>query len=439
MVIILVLWAIALLAIVASGVSFTIRQNLAIANIENDKIVAHYLARAGVERAIAEIMDDPRRVDSQIDTWYDDETEMGEVELAGGSFSVIHDGYEAVPNPWYGAGDESGKLNINTATKEQLLKLPDMTSAIAAAIIDWRDSNEEPEPDGIERGYYRSQPHPYTIRNGPFKTVRELLIVRGVTPELLFGEDANLNGLLDENENDGRESKPVDNGDGRLDRGWFAYLTVYSYEKNVNAAGEKRLNLKSADAGTIGRRLNLESWAAEAIVKARDEKKINHLVDLLDVRRDPDPAKRKNGEDDINFRSDSEKENAVTKSMFKNIVDEVTLKDDEYLVGRVNVNTAPLEVLRCLPGMDEELAGTIVRTREGDKSGFSSIADLLDQSGMTKEKFGKMEDFLTVRSNVFRIHSFGMAASGLARAWIECVVDRSSDVPRVLYWLESSP
>ena len=63
-----------------------------------------------------------------------------------------------------------------------------------------RDPDEQPEPDGVKRGYYESLPHPYTIRNGPLRTVRELLLVRGVTPELFHGEDTNANGRLHSNE-----------------------------------------------------------------------------------------------------------------------------------------------------------------------------------------------------------------------------------------------
>ena len=39
------------------------------------------------------------------------------------------------------------------------------------------------------------------LRNA--RSVREVLLVNGATPELLYGEDWNLNGRLDPNENDG--------------------------------------------------------------------------------------------------------------------------------------------------------------------------------------------------------------------------------------------
>ena len=434
---ILVLWAIAILSLVAGGLTFAIRQDLAIANIERDRMVAHWLARAGVERAIAEIMDDVDETDTLIEAWCDNVTAMQDVELSGGRFNVMHGDDDDIPMPLYGAADESAKLNINVATREQLLKLPDMTEPIAGAIIDWRDRDEEANDDGVERGYYGSLSHPYDIRNGPFRTVRELLLVRDVTPDLFYGEDRNGNGLLDTNEDDGDASDPPDNADGRLDRGWAAYVTVYSFSKNVNTWGQQRLNLAKASEQDLTQRLNLEDWAAKSIIKARQNKKEGHLVDLLDVRRDSS-IRRGSTEDDYYPRSDEQKDQPVTKWIFQQIIDDLTLKDDEILYGQININTASQVVLGTLPGVTEELAEAILQRREA-LGRFSSIGQLLNVTGLTKQVFGQLEASVTVRSSVFRVRSEGWSASGLATATIECVLDRAEESPRVLYWLESSP
>ena len=151
---------------------------------------------------------------------------------------------------------------------------------------------------------------------------------------------------------------------------------------------------------------------------------------------------RRDGED-INVRSDQEKNQPVTKDIFKRIVDKITLSDDELLGGRVNINTAPKEVLESLFGTDEdgreELANAIVQHR-ATGGGLTSIGHLLDVSGITKEKFADIESSVTVRSSVFRICSRGSAGGGLTEATIECVVDRGTtrEAPRTLYWLESS-
>jgi len=434
-VLILVLWAMVILSLVAGGISFAIRQDTALANIDRDRLIAHWSARAGVERAIAAVMDDWAISDVETDLWSDDEIAFKEVEVGDGSFSVIHDRYEPAPLAWFGANDESAKLNVNIATREQLMKLPKMTAPVAAAILDWRDNDQSPQSDGIEGGYYGNLAHPYRIRNAPLKTIRELLLVRGVTPDLFYGEDANVNGRLDANEDDADANEPPDNADGRLDRGWYAYLTVYTFEKNEDGTGLKRLNLKTADAGSLAVQLQLEDWAAESIVKHRDSHEFNHLVDLLEVQIDSSVVRGSTSEDSYS-RGDDEKNQPVTKAIFQRIVDQLTLSNDEMLPGRVNINTAPIEVLKTL--MDDDITQAVKRFRDrGDE--FTSIADLLDISGMTTEKFGNLENFVTVRSSVFRILSLGQAASELARETIECVVDRSGKTPRVLYWSETSP
>ncbi len=434
-VLILVLWAIIILSLLTSGISMVVREDLVIGGISQDRLIAHWAARAGVERGIASVMDDAidSTLDSESDLWSNNEPIFKQIQVGSGAFSLIQERYEDAPLDWFGATDESAKLNVNVATREQLMKLPKMTAPVAAAIIDWRDGDENPESDGIERGHYAALAHPYVIRNGPLRTIRELMCVRGVTPELFYGEDANANGRLDPNEDDGDATPPMDNGDGRLERGWFAYLTPYSFDRNVNALGEDRLNLKTADASTLASRLNLEQWAAQSIVNRRNQSEFRHIVDLLNVPLDA-TVNRGSTSDDIQSRGDDEKNQPVTQSILKNIIDDLTLSDDRVLQGRVNINTAPEAVLRTL--MDNDLADAVVRYRQGG-SVFGTIADLLDISGMTTEKFGELENSVTVRSSTFRILSQGEAASGLAIETIECVVDRSQATPRILYWRES--
>jgi hypothetical protein len=118
-----------------------------------------------------------------------------------------------------------------------------MTEEIADCILDFIDEDDEPRLYGAESEFYQGLQPPYYPRNGPLETLDELLLVAGVTPELLYGEDANRNGLMDLNENDEDASLPLDNGDGVLDLGWFAYFTVYSRESNLRADGTPRIDL----------------------------------------------------------------------------------------------------------------------------------------------------------------------------------------------------
>lgn len=159
----------------------------------------------------------------------------------------------------YGFSDESGKLNLNEAInwdlneagkRNLLMQLPWMNEEIADAILDWVDGDALPRQFGAEADFYESLPEPYAPNNGPLSSLDELLLVRGVSRELLFGEDANRNGLLDVGEDL--------NGDGILDRGWAAYLTVFSKESNVRADGSPRIQLNQDDLAALFDELEAE-------------------------------------------------------------------------------------------------------------------------------------------------------------------------------------
>src|SRR5262249_21726799 len=72
-------------------------------------------------------------------------------------------------------------------------------------------------------------------------------LVKGVTPALLFGNDRNRNGILDADEDD---------GSGTLDRGWSAYLTVFSREQNVDSTGQPRVYINDQDLNSLYDKLN---------------------------------------------------------------------------------------------------------------------------------------------------------------------------------------
>ncbi|MFO7599031.1 MAG: type II secretion system protein GspK, partial [Candidatus Desulfacyla sp.] len=91
-------------------------------------------------------------------------------------------------------GNESGKININGAN-EHLLKMmldafdleAQQKDVIVDSILDWRDENDLHRLNGAENEYYNSLPEPYDCKNGDFDSEEELLLVRGVTPEIYYG------------------------------------------------------------------------------------------------------------------------------------------------------------------------------------------------------------------------------------------------------------
>lgn len=154
----------------------------------------------------------------------------------------------------YGLMDESAKLNLNLLLTMKLdddeihtllLNIPGMTIEAADCILDWIDTDDTKRPYGAESEIYEAMNPPYRAKNGPLESLDELLMVQGVTPALLYGEDANRNGLLDPNENDGDASPPLDNHNGVLDHGWVAFLTAHSRESNLRADGRPKIHLNN--------------------------------------------------------------------------------------------------------------------------------------------------------------------------------------------------
>lgn len=146
------------------------------------------------------------------------------------------------PNAASASGSTGGTGSAGTGTTDEppalpnpLMGLPGMTLEISEAIFDWIDEDSDVREHGAENEYYQTLNPPYECKNSKLETLDELLLIRGITPQLLFGEDANRNGLLDPNENDGSLTVPYDDADGFLNRGWSAYLTVHSRELNMQS------------------------------------------------------------------------------------------------------------------------------------------------------------------------------------------------------------
>lgn len=86
---------------------------------------------------------------------------------------------------------ESDRLNLNSATEEEILALlleagvpEDRALTVRDSLLDWRDEDDEPRPHGAEREFYEG----YAPSNRPFRDFGELLLVRGMDPLLLFGK-----------------------------------------------------------------------------------------------------------------------------------------------------------------------------------------------------------------------------------------------------------
>jgi DNA uptake protein ComE-like DNA-binding protein len=150
--------------------------------------------------------------------------------------------------PFWGLVDEAGKVNLNYTAATNFENLPGMTINTAAAMFDWQSTNTTPSTDGAKSETYSTMQPPYDCKNAPFETIDELRLVYGLNMDLLYGEDPNLNGALDPNENDGMKLPPYDNQDGILDPGLFEYVTTWSHETSIGTNGATRVSVANTSA-----------------------------------------------------------------------------------------------------------------------------------------------------------------------------------------------
>ncbi len=254
--------------------------------------------------------------------------------------------------PAFGLVDEASKLNLNAPwlTAELIQYLPRMTPQIAAAIMDWRDADTSVSTDGAEDETYSRLTQPYKAKNAAFESVEELRLVAGVTAEILYGEDANLNGILDANENDADESAPYDNRDSRLDPGLMEYFTVSSREPAT---------------GT-----NINSQAdVQALLDSVLQPRASQIVGQLFPRRPPNvPIPPMTSVMEFYLRG------GFTADEFALVADYLTATTNSFTDGLVNVNTASQAVLECIPGITNEYAAQLISYREANSSQVTSIA-----------------------------------------------------------------
>ena len=439
-----VLWIVAVMGTITMILSRQTRLSLKINKNMHESEQAMMLAEAGVYRAIAELMQDGQQTtnDNLSENWNNNQSLFFDAPLGKGVYRLVHPDVEETSTVGYGVMDECGKLNINTADANMLLQLPNATEDVVDAIIDWRDEDSNPQPYGAEDEYYQSLPEPYFPKNNLIDSLEELLLVKGVALDLLYGEDFNTNGVLDVQENDGQANYPLDNGDGVLERGWYPYLTCYSYEKNVDEFGEPRLNINSADRETMQQKFGsiLTDVEIDAIINGRQQNNFQSVGDLLTMTSANQGVitggggGRNQGPGNNNASSNNNTQGSLTRDHFKEIVDQITVTDEEDLPGRVNLNTASRTVLICLFQGDEELVDQVIKYRSSVNGRFNNVGDLLDVPGITNTQFSQAANLVCTKSAVFSMRSTGYQPQSKAYKEIYAIVDRGGDMPQIRYW-----
>jgi hypothetical protein len=128
------------------------------------------------------------------------------------------------------------------------------------------------------------------------------------------------------------------------------------------------------------------------------------------------------------------------------IVDALTASADPYLIGLVDLNHAPAEVLSAVPGISVEAAGRIVNARDSvDAAARRTPVWPVIEGILQPQEYVKAADHLTIRSLQWRVRveagtasasdqDHGEQSAVLAdRVVLEAVIDVASERPRIAY------
>jgi general secretion pathway protein K len=261
---IMVLWVITILSVIVLEFCFAMRTEVNITNNYKEELQLYAMAEGGIQRAVAELIyKHDARIQQMRKTLKPEEVPPEKMEWVADGRPYLLPFEQGVCE--VRVMSEAGKININIVSESMLRKmignlgLEEVERDIVVdSILDWRDPDDFYRVNGAENDYYRSLKEPYDCKNGNLDSTEELLLIRGVTPDLYYGKK----GIKME----GEVEKP--------DR--IGLKDVFS----IYAAGEQ-IDINSATPVVLRFALGIPAEVARLIVKAREEKGFEHQQDLI--------------------------------------------------------------------------------------------------------------------------------------------------------------
>ncbi|MFW6061280.1 MAG: helix-hairpin-helix domain-containing protein [Planctomycetota bacterium] len=399
-VIVVVLWVVAILAVVCLALAGSVRFQQTHYRRTRDDVQSNEALRAGLAQARALLEADDLAADTLEEPWAQ---APPEITLSSRRVRLLSDqdsGESA------GLADEAARLNANTASAEMLARLPGMTAAAAEALVEIRNSAEiAGDPLGA------AVDGPTGRLASPAQLADALRYALG---------QAGLLSATGESGWEGEQSDPVADV--------ARYLTVYSRQWNTDAQGRPRVNLNTADRAELLRAVEdvLTSRQVDALLAARNRRPFESIGEML------------TRELTVVEADGARVQVEIDPGAFRQIADRLTTTASDILLGRVNINTAPREVLQALPGLAKADAEAIVAAR-AQQDAPQSVAWLLDV--LDPETFETVCPYVTTRSWQFRAcieaapQSAGDSQKDAARSRALAVLERDAGRTAVLLWL----
>ena len=266
---ILVLISVIVLAVLATGFAWSMRVEVKLARNASSERELEWLGRSGVELARyalgQQLLVSAEPYDSLNQKWAGGpgglatsnsplaDLQLENVEIGGGRVTVK-------------IVDCERKLNINMASEpmlQQALTHAGLDAAgaqsIAACIIDWLDPDDATHVGGAEKEFYEGGKPSYVAKNGPIDDISELLLVKGITPEVLWGPSTTNRSLaaFQANANDGH-LPPME-----------AALPAIGLADLFTPVSSGRVNVNTASATVLGALPFMDENLVQEIIRFR--------------------------------------------------------------------------------------------------------------------------------------------------------------------------
>ena len=197
---IVTLWMIAILAILSVSIGEHVRQKISLGDRLDLRNWLCGVSEVGIFQTIYRIRQKKEADEgyySLNDTYTSGKKDFSNVAVGEATYTISYpyrDTKDGEPKTHYGVEDEEGKININMLDATVLSVFfqkvgeikREVADEIAYSVVDWRDTDDSlSHPEyGAEKDYYEDLDIPYECKNYKFESIEELLLVRGMTPEI---------------------------------------------------------------------------------------------------------------------------------------------------------------------------------------------------------------------------------------------------------------
>ena len=362
---------------------------------------------------------------------------------------------------------DAGSTDDSDPQRDALMVLPGMTEDIADSILDWIDEDDELRPLGAEATEYAFLG--YQPKNGPIDSLDELLLVQGVTPELLYGADRNHNGVIDDSEQEFAAAMAIGTT-APMVRGWSAFLTVNSKDMpqqvepidlnqdDLEALFDELSAVFDADTAMFiaayrqsgaytppapdeGGRGEEEELPAPEDVGGREvdltQEGGNKFGSVLDLIGAQTMARFEGSDEPVLVASPFTDDTSSMAGYLPDLMGNLTTGDQSG-TGRINIDQACQAVLTSVPPMTDALVLSILGQR--DPTGMSTDPNYLYSTwplafGLaTLDEMKALMPFVSVSGGIYRAQLVGYSELPGAFARAEVVIDATGETPRVVSW-----